>query len=231
MRHNSTSSTQHERLLILGSGVAGCATALTAARHGVPVTVLHAGSVRDDCNSYWAQGGIIYKNYHLRQDVNKNRGGSNHDGNDKLVDTSLSLVEDIRVASGYLGKLQRNIELEEGLYGGNLILNKYRNNTRDSMGTILGQKCSTTNIHWNEDAAWKLACEGPSRVRELLLGKKDGGMNHDDGDHSNATTPSMGCVVPFDRVTEGVDALSLCLGELVRHILSIIFSSSPLSNE
>ena len=42
-RSNSSSSATaggapHERLLILGSGVAGCATALTAARHGIPVT-------------------------------------------------------------------------------------------------------------------------------------------------------------------------------------------------
>ena len=55
----------HERLLILGSGVAGCSTALTAARYGIPVTVLHAGSNKEDCNSYWAQGGVIYRNYRL----------------------------------------------------------------------------------------------------------------------------------------------------------------------
>ena len=57
----------HERLLVLGSGVAGCAAALTAARHGRRVTVLHAGASREDCNSYWAQGGVIYRNYRLRE--------------------------------------------------------------------------------------------------------------------------------------------------------------------
>lgn len=205
---SSTLQQQHERLLILGSGVAGCATALAAARHGIPVTVLHAGSNRTDCNSYWAQGGIIYKNYHL-----KNTQKGNSSDCDGLVDTTLSLVEDIRVASGYMGKLQRQVELEEGLYDENKVLNNYSHGP-----VVLGQKCKKTNIHWNEDAAWKLACEGPSRVRELLLGKKDGGMNHD-GDTTFSVGPSMGCVVPFDRVAteeEGglnVDALSLCLGE------------------
>ena len=29
----------------------------------VPVTLLHVGSSVTDCNSYWAQGGIIYRNY------------------------------------------------------------------------------------------------------------------------------------------------------------------------
>jgi len=72
----STLSTQqqnsapHERLLILGSGVAGCSTALTAARYGIPVTVLHAGSNKEDCNSYWAQGGVIYRNYRLLEKSN-----------------------------------------------------------------------------------------------------------------------------------------------------------------
>lgn len=49
---------------MVGSGVAGCAAALIAAeRHKIPVRLLFAGSVPTDCNSYWAQGGIIYRNY------------------------------------------------------------------------------------------------------------------------------------------------------------------------
>ena len=191
------STAQHERLLVLGSGVAGCATALTAARHGVPVTVVHAGSSRDDCNSYWAQGGVIYKNYQLKRDGECDTAG-------KLVDTTLSLVEDIRIASGFTGELQRRFELEEGAYSGRNLLNH----------NVLGKKCTATNIHWNEDAAWKLACEGPQRVRELLLGKKDGGMNHDDEQSAEVKDRySMGCVVPFDRL-EKADVLSLCLGKL-----------------
>ena len=55
--------------------MAGCATALTAARHGIPVTVLHAGSDKEDCNSYWAQGGVIYRNYRLKQEE-ESAGGS-----------------------------------------------------------------------------------------------------------------------------------------------------------
>jgi L-aspartate oxidase len=49
---------------VIGSGVAGCSTALIAAeKHQIPVTLLCAGSAPTDCNSYWAQGGIIYRNY------------------------------------------------------------------------------------------------------------------------------------------------------------------------
>eukprot|EP00560_Eucampia_antarctica_P008339 CAMPEP_0197825016 /NCGR_PEP_ID=MMETSP1437-20131217/2164_1 /TAXON_ID=49252 ORGANISM="Eucampia antarctica, Strain CCMP1452" /NCGR_SAMPLE_ID=MMETSP1437 /ASSEMBLY_ACC=CAM_ASM_001096 /LENGTH=632 /DNA_ID=CAMNT_0043424849 /DNA_START=263 /DNA_END=2161 /DNA_ORIENTATION=+ len=65
----SSSSSSHprkedERLLVVGSGVAGCSTALIAAeRYGIPVTLVYAGDVATDCNSWWAQGGIIYRNY------------------------------------------------------------------------------------------------------------------------------------------------------------------------
>lgn len=53
-----------DRLLVVGSGVAGCATALVAAEtYQIPVTLLFAGNVPEDCNSFWAQGGIIYRNY------------------------------------------------------------------------------------------------------------------------------------------------------------------------
>lgn len=66
-RRNASSirvSTDNDHLIVIGSGVAGCSTALIAAeKHQIPVTLLCAGSVPTDCNSYWAQGGIIYRNY------------------------------------------------------------------------------------------------------------------------------------------------------------------------
>jgi len=181
--NTSQRSAPHERLLVLGSGVAGCATALTAARHGIPVTVLHAGSDKEDCNSYWAQGGVIYRNYRLRMEQNQQAADSS---NSQLVDTPLSLVNDIRIASGYTSPLQRTDPLEECTYSSNLFQNQNNNKQSSKMGKI----CPTSGVNWNEDAAWKLACEGPSRIRELLLGSKDDGIGE-----------SHGCVVPFDRTT------------------------------
>lgn len=59
-----TSDSQNDRLLVIGSGVAGSAAALIAAElYKMPVTMLYAGQVQTDCNSFWAQGGIIYRNY------------------------------------------------------------------------------------------------------------------------------------------------------------------------
>lgn len=176
------SSPPHERLLILGSGVAGCSAALTAARHGIPVTILHAGSNRNDCNSYWAQGGVIYRNYRLKK---KNEEGEEV----SLLDTPRSLVDDIRIASGYTGPLRRVDNLEECTYSSSYHLD--RHNSQQSQFLHANQTCSNSNVRWSEDASWKLACEGPSRIRQLLLGPKDQGMAHV---HYGAQA-----VVPFDR--------------------------------
>jgi len=60
----SNDNKRNDRLLVIGSGVAGSAAALVAAEtHKIPVTMLFAGSLPSDCNSWWAQGGIIYRNF------------------------------------------------------------------------------------------------------------------------------------------------------------------------
>lgn len=48
-------------VLVIGSGLAGLSTALTLAKKGNDVLLLSNGSDYKDCNSYHAQGGIIYK--------------------------------------------------------------------------------------------------------------------------------------------------------------------------
>lgn len=199
--------------------MAGCATALTAARHGIPVTILHAGTDKTDCNSYWAQGGVIYRNYRLmknqqaqQQGQLSSRGGSNNgdkescgNNQEELADTPLSLVNDIRIASGYQGPLlqPQGATLKEGTYSSYMSVHHHGSgngttstaaakiNSNGKITKKLGHRCPTSGVHWNEDAAWKLALEGPSRVRQLLLGKQDDGLGEE----------YYGCVVPFDRTT------------------------------
>jgi hypothetical protein len=73
-RSSSTAIRQYRHhnpshLIVVGTGVAGCSTALIAAeRYSIPVTLICAGSTPVDCNSYWAQGGIIYPNYNSTSD-------------------------------------------------------------------------------------------------------------------------------------------------------------------
>ncbi len=47
-------------VLVLGSGIAGLTTAYVLARRGVKVLVATKAQDPDDCNTAWAQGGIIY---------------------------------------------------------------------------------------------------------------------------------------------------------------------------
>jgi len=87
--NNNHGHNDHERLIVIGSGVAGCTSALIAAEtHKIPVTLLCAGSKPTDCNSYWAQGGIIYRNYDsssgdsaesLMEDIHRAGAGLCHD--------------------------------------------------------------------------------------------------------------------------------------------------------
>lgn len=50
-------------ILIIGSGLAGCAAALAAARRGSRVTMVTKGARAEDSNTVWAQGGIIFRGH------------------------------------------------------------------------------------------------------------------------------------------------------------------------
>ncbi len=47
-------------VLVIGTGIAGAVTALTAARGGAEVCLLHQSDDLDQTNTRWAQGGIVY---------------------------------------------------------------------------------------------------------------------------------------------------------------------------
>jgi L-aspartate oxidase len=75
---------RHVDALIVGCGVAGSAAALRLAKEGVKVTMLGAAENPADCNSYWAQGGIIYKAKDdspdlLSSDIHRAGAGMCHD--------------------------------------------------------------------------------------------------------------------------------------------------------
>jgi len=132
---------------------------------------------------------VIYRNYRLKKKEEEGGGEdrvhpNEEDGMSQLVDTPQSLVNDIRIASGYTSPLSRSDPIEECTYSSHL----FQNNNHSS--SKMGRTCPTSGVHWNEDAAWKLACEGPHRIRQLLLGSKDDGHGE-----------THGCVVPFDRTT------------------------------
>lgn len=54
----------HTRALVIGSGIAGCTTALELAAAGVLVTLVTAAGEVEDTNTWLAQGGIAYRTAH-----------------------------------------------------------------------------------------------------------------------------------------------------------------------
>ena len=48
------------QVLVVGTGIAGLTTALVLARRGLKVHLVTKAAEPDDCNTAWAQGGIIY---------------------------------------------------------------------------------------------------------------------------------------------------------------------------
>ena len=52
---------EHFPVLIIGTGIAGLTAAYSLAQAGVKVLIVTKATDPADCNTYWAQGGIIYK--------------------------------------------------------------------------------------------------------------------------------------------------------------------------
>lgn len=88
-------------LLIIGSGLAGCAAAWAAAKQGVHVTVITKSFEPSESNSLYAQGGIIYRGEQdsstkLAEDIeNAGAGLSNRSAVELLATEGPRMVKDI----------------------------------------------------------------------------------------------------------------------------------------
>src|SRR5688572_3915621 len=55
------SNREHYPALVIGTGIAGLTTAFTLAAAGIKVLLVTKATDPADCNTSWAQGGIIYE--------------------------------------------------------------------------------------------------------------------------------------------------------------------------
>ncbi|ELZ78375.1 L-aspartate oxidase, quinolinate synthetase subunit B [Haloferax larsenii JCM 13917] len=88
-------------VLVVGSGIAGCAAALTAAREGADVLVVTKASEPEDANTDWAQGGIAVTQSDPESFAADVRRASDDtadpDAVDVLVSEAADVVDDILV--------------------------------------------------------------------------------------------------------------------------------------
>jgi L-aspartate oxidase len=86
-------------VLVVGSGIAGCAAALAAARDGAEVTLATKATEPEDASSWWAQGGIAVTREDadaFREDiVTASDGEADPAAVDTLVDNAAAAVEDV----------------------------------------------------------------------------------------------------------------------------------------
>jgi L-aspartate oxidase len=86
-------------VLVVGSGIAGCAAALAAARDGAEVTLATKATEPEDASSWWAQGGIAVTREDadaFREDIiTASDGEADPAAVDTLVDNAAAAVEDV----------------------------------------------------------------------------------------------------------------------------------------
>jgi len=86
-------------VLVVGSGIAGCAAALAAARDGAEVTLATKATEPEDASSWWAQGGIAVSREHpdvFREDIiTASDGEADPDAVETLVENANDAVEDV----------------------------------------------------------------------------------------------------------------------------------------
>ncbi|OLZ42047.1 aspartate oxidase [Natrinema saccharevitans] len=113
----STATTDGEvtDVLVVGSGIAGCAAALSAAREGADVLLLTKATEPDDASTDWAQGGISTTRGDpdsLKDDIiDASDGTADPDAVDTLVENAADAVEDVLVDT-------LEVDFDEGEDGG-----------------------------------------------------------------------------------------------------------------
>ncbi|QSW97760.1 L-aspartate oxidase [Haloterrigena alkaliphila] len=96
---DATADHETADVLVVGSGIAGCAAALSAAREGSDVLLLTKATKPDDASTDWAQGGISTTRgdpESLKRDIlEASDGTADPDAIDVLVEDADDAVEDV----------------------------------------------------------------------------------------------------------------------------------------
>lgn len=95
------STTESTNVLVIGSGIAGCAAALSAARNGDNVALVTKATHADETSTGWAQGGIATTRHdadQFKQDIiDASDNTADPNAVDILVNEAPSVIEDVLI--------------------------------------------------------------------------------------------------------------------------------------
>ena len=98
-------------VLVVGSGIGGCSTALAAAREGAEVMLATKATRSEDTTSYWAQGGVAVARGNpkefVRDIIKASDGLADHEAVETLVSEADEVVREVFVET-------LEIEFDEG---------------------------------------------------------------------------------------------------------------------
>nr|WP_049914351.1 FAD-dependent oxidoreductase [Halococcus saccharolyticus] len=192
--------------MVIGSGVAGCAAALAAARAGQEVLLVTKAERPEDATSWWAQGGVAVSRADAegfkRDVIAASDGAADPDAVDVLVENANDAVEDVLVETldvpfdthGDDGFAYGH----EAAHGERRILHVNASTGRHVLGPFLSHLDDHPNVAIREDTA----------ALELLTreGRVHGALCESDGEiepiHAGATVLATGGIgALYDRST------------------------------
>ena len=164
-------------LLVVGSGIAGCAAALAGAEAGSDVTLATKAERPEESSSYWAQGGIAVSRGDpdaFKSDIlAASGGGADPDAVETLVEAADDVVSDVLVDT-----LDVEFDSEygrEAAHGERRILHIDASTGRHVLVPFLNHLASHDGVEILEDTAALELLVDEGRVRGAML-ERDGGV-------------------------------------------------------
>ncbi|WP_276279428.1 L-aspartate oxidase [Halorussus caseinilyticus] len=187
MSNESDTRTEAD-VLVVGSGVAGCATALSAAREGADVLVVTKATRPEQTTSHWAQGGVATARSDpeaFEQDVlAASADTADPEAVEVLVEESREAVEDVLVETLDVPFDRDGSEFDfgrEAAHSEPRILHVDASTGKHVLGPFLNRLAAHENVTIREDTAALDLITHEGRVHGAVVDRAADGASEDSG--------------------------------------------------